>query len=200
MVRGSLFLSRLSTALPTALALAIGASCNKTGEPDRSAAPPSASSDTARDTAPAGPAEVAYEAPAAWTKAGNPSPMRKATFHVPRAAGDPEDGELSVSQAGGSIDQNVQRWAGQFGRQLGDVKRADRSAAGLRVTVVQILGPYTGMAMPGGAATGAKPGYALLGAIVETSPPTFFKLIGPERTVMAAQPDFDKLIASLRAK
>jgi hypothetical protein len=35
---------------------------------------------------------------------------------------------------------------------------------------------------------------------VETAPPTFFKLTGPERTVMAAQPDFDKLVASLHSK
>jgi hypothetical protein len=57
--------------------------------------------------------------------------------------------------------------------------------------------------MPGTTAPpqqGPKPGYALLGAIVETSPPTFFKLTGPEKTVMAARADFDKLVDGLRAK
>jgi hypothetical protein len=179
-------------------ALALAASCNKPSEPDRSESAPKASA--ASPTPSAQPADVAYQAPAAWPKADNPSPMRKATFRVPRAAGDPEDGELSVSQAGGGIDRNLERWAGQFGAQLGDVKRTVLDPGGLRVTVVQIHGAYTGMAMPGAPVQGAKPGYALLGAIVETAPPTFFKLTGPERTVTAAQPDFDKLVASLRAK
>jgi hypothetical protein len=35
---------------------------------------------------------------------------------------------------------------------------------------------------------------------VGTSPPTFFKLTGPEKTVTAAQRDFDQLVGSLRSK
>jgi hypothetical protein len=61
------------------------------------------------------------------------------------------------------------------------------------------------MAMPGAAAPGTKAGYALLGAVVEmapkppptdpsASPSTFFKLVGPEKTVMAAQHDFDRMV------
>ena len=49
-------------------------------------------------------------------------------------------------------------------------------------------------------AAGPKDGYALLGAIVETVTPTFFKLTGPEKTVNAAKADFDKFIDSLRPK
>jgi hypothetical protein len=71
----------------------------------------------------------------------------------------------------------------------------------MRVTVVEIHGDYAGMSMPGAPATPAKkPGWALLGAIVETSPPTFFKLTGPEKTLMLARADFDKLVESLHAK
>jgi hypothetical protein len=128
--------------------------------------------------------------------------MRKATYTIPRAAGDAEDGELSVSQAGGTVDQNVARWAGQFERRVEDAKRASRTVNGLRVTVVEIHGDYSGMTMPGAPAPAPakKPGWALLGAIVETSPPTFFKLTGPEKTVMHARPDFDRLVESLHAK
>jgi hypothetical protein len=187
--------------LAATVTLLLTASCNRTREPDRTDDPsPVASADPAAPKGALQPAEVAYEAPPAWSKAENPSPLRKATFRIPRAAGDAEDGELSVSQAGGSIDQNLERWAGQLGHRLRDVKRDHRSPSGLRVTVVQIHGPYKGMAMPGGPAPETKPAYALLGAIVETAPPTFFKLTGPERTVMAALPDFDKLVASLRGK
>lgn len=188
--------------LTVIVAAALSASCNRPREPDSTDQPapaPSSPSSMARKEA-SPPADVAYEAPPAWTKVESPSRMRKATYRVPRAPGDSDDGELSVTQAGGSIDQNLQRWAGQFGHTLEDVKRDHRTASGLPVTVVQIVGPYTGMAMPGASAPGTKPGYALLGAIVETAPPTFFKLTGPEKTVMAAQPDFEKLVASFHAK
>ena len=148
----------------------------------------------------AGPAEVVWDAPAAWPKADNPSPMRKATYKIPRAAGDAEDGELSVSQAGGTIDQNLARWAGQFDQKLADVKRQERTVNGIKVTVVEIHGAYKGMAMPGAPAAAPKAGEALLGAIAATSPPTFFKLTGPEKTVVGAQRDFDRFVGSLHAK
>ncbi len=75
--------------------------------------------------------------------------MRKATYTIPRAAGDAEDGELSVSQAGGGLDQNLTRWAGQFDQKLADVKREERTTHGLKVMVVEIHGTYKAMAMPG---------------------------------------------------
>jgi hypothetical protein len=152
---------------------------------------------------------VAFEAPAGWTKAEKAGPMRKATYTVPRAPGDTEDAELSVSQAGGTVDQNVARWALQLDRKLPDVKREERTVNGLKVTVVEIHGEYTGMPMPGAPSPTKKPGYALLGAIVQTSPQaapsalaplTFLKLVGPDKSVGAAQRDFDKLVESLRAK
>jgi hypothetical protein len=129
--------------------------------------------------------------------------MRKATYVVPRAAGDAEDGELSVSQAGGSVDQNVARWAQQLDKKPADAKRTERMVNGLRVTVVEIHGDYSGMAMPGAQPSdkpAKKPGYAMLGAIVETTPPTFFKLTGPDKTVANAQHDFDKMVDGMRAK
>ncbi len=196
-----------------ALALLVPAACNKTREPDATGEPPrppkitvdrpSPKQLSVKPDEPRGPTDVAFDAPAAWPKAENASPMRKATYRIPRVAPDGEDGELSVTQAGGSVDQNVARWAGQFAVKAADVKREVKRAGELRVTVVEMHGAYTGMAMPGASGDGAKgpkPGFALLGAIVETSPPTFFKLTGPEKTVMAARPEFDKLVAGLRAK
>jgi hypothetical protein len=135
--------------------------------------------------------------------------MRKETYRIPRAAGDAEDGELSVSHAGGSLEQNLKRWAAQFDRRLEDVKRRTHRGPGVEVTVVEIHGAYTGMTMPGAAAPGTKAGYVLLGAVVEmtprpadpsVSPLTFFKLVGPEKTVMAAQHDFDRMVETLYAK
>jgi hypothetical protein len=205
-------MARAFSFLPLVAAVSLAA-CNKTSEPDpsstrgpASSAPgPASPMNTAPARAtppsgPAGPAEVGYDAPGAWTRAPKPGPMRKATFYVPRVPGDPEEGEMSVSQAGGSVDQNIARWALQLDRKLGDVKRTPRIVNGVAVTVVEIHGDYLGMSMPGAPPPVKKPGFALLGAIAETSPPTFFKLLGPEKTVVAAQRDFDKLVDSLHAK
>jgi hypothetical protein len=203
-------MDRVLPAVLSLLSLALPA-CNRTSEPDRSASPAPAAqaSGGAGPTAapvkarPSGPTDVVWDAPTSWIKADQAGPMRKATYHVPHSAyglADAEDGELSVSQAGGTVDQNVARWALQLERKLSDAKRTEQRVNGLEVTVVEIHGDYTGMAVPGAPPPPKKPGYALLGAIVETSPPTFFKLTGPDQTVAAAQRDFDKLLGSLRAK
>lgn len=196
-----------------ALAFVIGfgvIACDKPPEPAPSAAPekapaapaPNAPTTGAKEASPAKPSEVVYEAPAAWQKVENPNPMRKATFKIPRAEGDSEDAELSVSQAGGSVDANVQRWAGQFERNKDDqVARKQMKVGDLDVTVVELHGTFAGGGMPGAPSAGPKTNWAMLGAIVETQGSlTFFKLTGPEKTVQSAKPAFDKFIEGFRAK
>jgi len=192
----------LKTALLLALVLA-SAACQKTPEPDTkpAAEPPKAAPLAAT---PGGdksrPDDVSWDAPAAWKKVDHPSKMRKATYQIPRAEGDNEDAEMSVIQAGGSLEMNISRWAGQFGKKPEDVRRSERKVGDLKVTIVEIMGTFAGSGMPGVETPGPKPNQALLGAIVDTSTPTFFKLTGPEKTVTAARGDFDKLVESLRAK
>ncbi len=198
---------------PRAFALALllgfgGAACDKPAEPAPTAAPEKAASPMpapnapAKEAAPARPTEVVYEAPAGWQKAENPNPMRKATYKIPHAEGDTEDAELSVSQAGGTVDANVQRWAGQFERGKDEpVNRKQMKVGDLDVTVVELHGTFAGGGMPGAPAAGPKPSWALLGAIVETQGSlTFFKLTGPEKTVQSAKPAFDKFVEGFRAK
>jgi hypothetical protein len=149
-----------------------------------------------------GPTDVGYDVPETWQKVDNPSPMRKATFKIPRAEGDPEDAEMSVTQAGGSVEQNVNRWSGQFEQGKDDKSaRQEKTIGDLKVTVVEVHGTFNGSGMPGAAPAGPKPKWALLGAIVETQGQlTFFKLTGPEKTINAAKPAFDKFVDSFRAK
>lgn len=182
--------------------------CDKPPEPTPTAAPERAPAATptpsaqAKPAAPARPAEVVYEAPAAWQKVENPNQMRKATFKIPRAEGDTEDAELAVSQAGGTVDANVQRWAGQFERSKdAPVARKQMKVGDLDVTVVELHGTFAGGGMPGAASAGSKPNWAMLGAIAETQGSlTFFKLMGPEKTVQSAKPAFDKFVESFRGK
>jgi hypothetical protein len=199
--------------LSLALALApLAAACDKAPEPKpeapsagptRAASPASSAAAAAQKPAtPAGPTEIAWDAPATWQKAENPSPMRKATYKIPKAVGDAEDAELSISQAGGSVDMNVKRWEGQFETKGPDAsKRTERKVGDLKVTMVEIKGVFNGSGMPGGPPAAPKPNFALLGAIIETAgAPWFFKLTGPEKTVEASKADFERFVDSIRPK
>jgi hypothetical protein len=127
--------------------------------------------------------------------------MRKATYKIPKAAGDPEDAELTVTQVGGTIDANIERWVGQFGGAKDSLKRTREKVGTFDVTVVELAGKFAGSGMPGAPPAAPKDNWALLGAIVEPlDPPYFFKMTGPKKTVAAARADFDRLVKSLRAK
>ena len=145
--------------------------------------------------------DISWTMPVAWQTVPSPSSMRKATYKITKAAGDPEDAEMSVTQVGGGVDANVQRWAGQFQDSKDAPKRTQRTVGAVKVTVVEMHGTFSGSGMPGAPAAGPKKGYGLLGAIVEsTDPPYFFKMSGPDKTVTAARADFDKLVGSFAAK
>jgi len=146
----------------------------------------------------AGPGDVAYDAPAAWTSVPNSNSMRKATYKIPKA-GDAEDAELTFSSVGGGLEQNIKRWAGQFGG--AEPKTEKRKVNGLDVTIVEMKGAYSGGMPAMGGGGPAKKDQMLLGAVVDGGEMQhFFKMVGPEKTVLAARKDFDKLVSSLRAK
>ncbi|NUO54676.1 MAG: hypothetical protein HOV80_38035 [Polyangiaceae bacterium] len=139
---------------------------------------------------------ITWKAPEAWTVVNHPSPMRLATYRIPKAEGDAEDGELTVTRVGGDVQSNIQRWSKQFEGSPAP-KTSERTAGDMKVTIVELEGTFSGMAMPGQAAAGPKPDYAMLAAIVEgTGDPHFFKLTGPKKTVDAARGGFDELVAS----
>jgi hypothetical protein len=72
---------------------------------------------------------------------------------------------------------------------------------GLKVTRAEVAGTYLAPGGPMMQSTGKRPGYRLLGAIVEAPEGSvFFKLTGEAATVAAAQSDFDALVASFKKK
>ncbi|WP_437738624.1 hypothetical protein [Sorangium sp. So ce1335] len=205
------------SALVLPLVAALAAACSKTPEPTATTAPepPSTSKPAepaqpaAAPTAPAAGgqqaagAELAWDAPASFESAPNPNSMRKATYRIKRAAGDPEDAELSVMPAGGSVDANITRWVGQFSEKSADSpKRSELKVNDIKVTVVEVKGTFAGSGMPGMPVSDPKAKHALLGAIAEmpSGDLWFFKMTGPEKTVTGARADFDKLVNSLRVK
>jgi hypothetical protein len=161
--------------------------------------------------APAAPAASANTAggltwtvPKDWT-AGPGSAMRVATYRVPHAPGDKEDGEVAVFYfgpgQGGSVDANVERWFAQMDPEPGAKKpaRSQTKVGAIPVTLCSAEGTYSGGMVGGGASAGKKPGFALTGAIAEgKAGAVFFKLTGPKKTVAAAQKEFDALVKSLK--
>jgi hypothetical protein len=168
--------------------------------PPRTAAPartaPPASTGGATTPAQSGlPADIAWQKPAAWEQADNPSPMRKATYKVKGEAG---EAEMSVTRAGGSVADNIARWEGQFDGKP-KATTTEKEVAGVKVTVVEIAGTFQS-GMPGMGATEPKADWAMLAAIAHTEPLYFFKLTGPKKTVDAARGDFDVLVGSITKK
>ncbi len=144
---------------------------------------------------------VRWTAPAGW-KPEAERPMRAATYRVPAAAGDQEDGECAVFYfgpgQGGGVDANMQRWVGQFEQQQGPPQTRKQTINGLPVTTIDLAGSYTGAGGPMATVKTAKPGYRLLGGIVEAPQgAVFFKFTGPAKTVAAQQAAFQKMLNSI---
>ena len=146
-----------------------------------------------------------WTAPATWVEVPPSSSMRRAQYKVPGPGG---DGECAVFYfgpgQGGDAMSNARRWAGQFKRPdgspaLDDLKTTSMTAGARSVLLVEVSGTYDGgMTMTAAPAT-PKPGYALLGAIVEGPDANwFFKLTGPEATVRDQHDSFLSLIKSLK--
>jgi hypothetical protein len=129
--------------------------------------------------------------------------MRAATYVAPAAARDKEPGECAVfyfgAGQGGGVDANIQRWLGQFEDGPATPARPkQQTIGGLRVTTVEHSGTYLAGA-PMAQAKTRKPGYRLIGAIVEAPQGSvFFKFTGPVKTVEAGRAAFDKMLQSLR--
>ena len=156
--------------------------------------------------APADAGGVKWTAPKHWVL-GPEKPMRAATYRVPAAGADKEDGECAVfffgPGQGGGVEANIERWIGQFeqpdGKPSGErAKRQKEMINGLAVTTIDLSGTYAGGGPMMGAAGQKKTGYRLLGAIVDgPQGAVFFKLTGPAATVAAARGEFDGLLKSM---
>jgi hypothetical protein len=125
--------------------------------------------------------------------------MRVATYRIGAAGTDrPECAVFYFGEGrGGGVDENIQRWADQFERSP-EPKRSTRTVRGLRVHLADISGTYLSPGGPMMQSQGKKPGWRLLGAVVQGPDGlVFFKLTGPASGVAAAERGFAALIDSL---
>lgn len=153
-------------------------------------------------------AGLRFHVPGEWARVPAPSDMRAAQFRVPHTEGDAEDAELVLfyfgEGKGGSADQNLERWTGQFTQPDGKPSKEAgvvviRTVNGLKETSLDVAGAYQPAQM-GGAGGEAKSGWRLLAAVIEgPGGPWFWRLTGPDATVKAAKPQFDALLTSLQS-
>ena len=152
-----------------------------------------------------------FDPPAEWLQENVSSPMRLAQFTLPRAEGDAEDAELVVfyfGGSGGAVEANLQRWTNQMvqpdGSQSTDVATTtsftvNEEAEGFPVTLLDIPGTYAAAVRAGSGMRYNKPNFRLRAAVIETPQgPYFFKLTGPNRTVLAWNEQFSEFLASVR--
>ena len=141
------------------------------------------------------PAAITWHAPAEWKVRENTNTMRLATYGVGDSA------ELTVSRAGGSLEANINRWAGQFDGSS-HTERKDRTVHGMKVTVVHMAGTFVGGGgMTPGAASEPNAGWVMLAAIVESNGnPYFFKLLGPADQVERARTTFEHMLDGIVAR
>jgi hypothetical protein len=148
---------------------------------------------------------LSFEAPAGWKQTAPQSQMRRAQLKIDPVKGDERGAELIVFAfpgGAGTVDANVERWQRTFRDKDGNPPKADiKTVKGKNtdVTRVEIAGHYYPTTFPGQEKQPDQADSRLLGAIVLTDKTGYFlRLVGPDKTVTAARPDFDKLIASMK--
>jgi len=142
---------------------------------------------------------VNWSMPSSWEVAAERK-MRVATYAIPPASGQ-EAGECGVfffgRGQGGSVDDNLSRWKSQF-EPPPAAKPVERTVNGLKVHEISLSGTYLAPGGPMMQSQGKKPGWRLLGAIVEAPDGlVFFKCTGPAATMAKAEKDFQALLKSV---
>ena len=145
-------------------------------------------------------ADLQFRVPETWVMEEPRSTSfvrRLGQFRLPGPDG---DAEMTVIQAGGTIEQNLERWYGQFGLTRAEAKEGrerELDVAGYRAVFVDIEGTYSPgpmMLRPGQKAQ--NPNYRMLAAIVETPGQlTFFKAVGPASTLERHRDAFLEFLA-----
>ena len=123
-------------------------------------------------------------------------PMRNAEYVVRSDAGEAVMTVFHFPGMGGPVRDNIDRWIGQFQtREGGPVADADvqsKTVNGFEVTTVDVRGVFAG-----GMGSPRVEDARMLGAIVVgPEGPVFFKLVGPEAAVSAAEGAFEALVDS----
>ena len=135
---------------------------------------------------------LTFTAQEGWEQLPPKSKMRVVTYRLPHVEGDAEDAELVVYHfpgSGGSVEDNLKRWYGQWsqpdGKNTADVAETKKAkVSGLDATLVDLPGTFQAETRPGSGERVKKEGWRMLAAIVEAPGGRHFvKCVGPAKTV-----------------
>lgn len=139
-----------------------------------------------------------FGVPKAWTAETPSSGMRAAQYKLPAAEGDTAKAECVVfffgATQGGPIEDNIQRWIGQFDQAAGaEPARTKIAVNGCEVHTLDVEGDFNG-GMGGAGGTG----FRMLAAIIVTDGGKFFfKCVGPAKSIGAQAAGFTALCNSV---
>jgi hypothetical protein len=141
-----------------------------------------------------------------WIKIQTESSIHLAHFILPRAESDIEDAELIVyyfGVNGSGVELSLEHWTNQMlqpdGRPSPDVATTTSfEVSNMVVTVLDVPGIYAAEVKQGSKMRHYKREFRLKAAVVESpAGPFFFKLIGPDRTVIHWETAFSYLLESV---
>ncbi|MFT7621071.1 MAG: hypothetical protein ACI9WU_000232 [Myxococcota bacterium] len=145
--------------------------------------------------------DVTAHVPVGWTVEKPSSPMRLAQLGLPRVGDDKRDGVLTVIAAGGSVEANVARWAGQFEGEVKPVTKPTQIVGSAGV-MVEISGTFLHKVRPMMPGKGTPlPDTLLLGAIFNTGrAQVFVKAHGPRATMDRWRGEFDGFLQAMKSE
>ena len=149
---------------------------------------------------------ITMSAPGDWQRKKPRNNIIDHEFALPAVEGDAAHGRLTIMQAGGSVEDNISRWIGQFKQPDGKSTR-DRAVieevklGGQKAHTVDISGTFSDRRGPFAPAV-ERENYRMLAAIVVTEDhgQQFIKLYGPRKTIAAHEKAFANFLKSLKVK
>lgn len=203
--------------LPSLVLAALALGCVSEGTDPQPAAQsqdapaPEAAPAPAPATAPESGAEPAPQAPSLrfvaqeeWITDAPANSMRKAQFRLPGAAGEASLVVFHFPSNAGTLEANLERWAGQFEQPDGvesqaRMTREQRRVDELDVLLVDLSGTYVAETFPGSGERVREEGWRMLAAVIETPEgPYYAKLVGPADTVAEHAQRFDAFLEDVR--
>jgi hypothetical protein len=143
---------------------------------------------------------IRLTAPAQWRKTEPGTTFVAAEFVLPRAEADNEDGRLTISTAGGSLETNIDRWKGQFDPQPQQASLEVVDVADVKITIVDLSGDFNDQRGPFAPAV-KRPNYRMIAAVIPLEGQfSFIKATGPQKTIATHAGAIHAFIRSVRLK
>lgn len=140
---------------------------------------------------------ITLTAPADWKRIEPGSTFVAAEFLLPRSEGDDQDGRLTVSAAGGSVEANIERWKSQFDPLIEEKTTQTIEVAGKSITVVDLSGDFNDSRGPF-APPVKRSDYRMIAAIIPGEGQSYFvKATGPKNSMAAYSNSIREFIRSI---